>query len=134
MMSVSLSSSLEGDSGTFPIAAWNIRCAQGAGLAAAARGLRRMGVSCCILTKTKLTDNRYPKTVLGYLVIASKVTSPRQGGIAILWEADHLDFEVKAAQVLSLNLLTFQLVTAETWFFVMGAYIPPASTATVAEW
>jgi len=30
-------------------------------LAAAAKGLRQMGVGCAILTETKLTDDRYPK-------------------------------------------------------------------------
>ena len=93
-----------------------------------------MGVGCCVLTETKLTNNQYPKTVWGYRVIALKATSPRQGGIMLLWEADHPDFEVEAVQVLSPNLLMFQLVAGETPFFAMGAYIPPASTATVAEW
>ena len=100
-MLVSLApSKLEG-CGTFSVATWNIRCVRGVGLVAAAKGLRQMGVGCCILTKTKLTNNKYPKTTLGYRVIASKATSPQQGGIALLWEADHWDFEVEAVQVLS---------------------------------
>ena len=84
-----------------------------------------MGAGCCILTKTKLTEDRYPKFVSGYRVIASKATSPRQGGIALLWEEGHRDFEVEAVQVRTSNLLTFQLVTGEERFFVLGAYIPP---------
>ena len=88
-MLVSLApSKLEG-CGTFSVATWNIRCVRGVGLVAAAKGLRQMGVGCCILTETKLTDNQYPKTTLGYRVIASKA------------EADHWDFEVDAVQVLS---------------------------------
>ncbi len=102
-------------------------------LAAAAKGLRQMGVGCCVLTKTKLTDDRYPKTISGYPVIASMTTNPWQGGIALLWEADHQDFEVEAIQVLSPNLLTFQLVTGGGCFFVLGAYIPPADTTEVDD-
>ena len=60
-------------------------------------------------------------------------TNPWQGGIALLWEADHQDFEVEAIQVLSPNLLTFQLVTGGGCFFVLGAYIPPADTTEVDD-
>jgi hypothetical protein len=100
-----------GGGGTFSIATWNIRGVCGAVLAAAAKGLHQMGVGCCVVSKTKITDDRYPKFVSGYCVIASKATSPRQGGIALLWEENHQGFEVKAMRILSPNLLTFQLVT-----------------------
>jgi len=132
-MSISSAPPLPGGSGTFSVGAWNIRSVRGAGLAAAAKGLRQMGVGCCVLTETKLTDDRYPKHVSGYCVIASKATSPHQGGVALLWEKDHRDFEVEAVQVRSPNLLTFQLVTGEERYFVMGAYIPPADTTGVDD-
>jgi len=60
-MSVSSAPSQPEGSGTFSVATWNIRSGRGAGLAAAAKGLRQMGVGCAILTETKLTDDRYPK-------------------------------------------------------------------------
>ena len=84
-MSVSSAPSQPEGSGTFSVATWNIRSGRGAGLAAAAKGLRQMGVGCAVLTETKLTDDRYPKFVQGYHVIASRATSPQQGGIALLW-------------------------------------------------
>ena len=132
-MLASLAPPLPGGSGTFSIGAWNIRSARGAGLAAAAKGLRQMGVGCCVLTETKLTDDQYPKHVSGYSVIASKATNPHQGGVALLWEAEHRDFEVKTVQVWTPNLLTFHLVTGEECYFVMGAYIPPADTTGVED-
>ncbi len=110
-MSVSLAPPLPGGSGTFSIATWNIRSARRAGLAAAAKGLRQMGVGCAVLTETKLTDTRYPTHVEGYHVITLKATSPQQGGIALLWTAGHQDFEVEAVKIASPNVLTFQLVT-----------------------
>ena len=45
-MSVSLAPSQPEGSGTFSVATWNIRSGRGAGLAAAAKGLRQMGVGC----------------------------------------------------------------------------------------
>jgi hypothetical protein len=85
-----------------------------------------MGIGCCVLTETKLTDDRYSKTTSGYRVISSKATSPQQGGVALLWEEGHLT-------IVSPNLLTFQLVTGEERYFVMGAYIPPADTTGVDD-
>ena len=102
---------LPGGSGTFSDATWNIRSARRAGLAAAAKGLRQMGVGCAVITKTKLTYSQYSKHVEGYHVIASEVTSPQQGGIALLWTAGHQDFEIEAVKIVSPNVLTFQLVT-----------------------
>jgi hypothetical protein len=95
--------------------------------------LHQMGVGCVVLTKTKLTDARYPKHVEGYHVIASKAMSPQQGGIALLWTAGHQDFEVEAVKITSPNVLTIQLITGEIQFFVVGAYIPPADTTGVDD-
>ncbi len=79
-MSASLAPSLPEGSGTFSIATWNIRSGRGVDLAVAAKGLRQMGVSCAVLTETKLTDDRYPRFVQGYHVIVLCATSPQQGG------------------------------------------------------
>jgi hypothetical protein len=132
-MLVLLAPPLPGGSGTFSVATWNIRSTQGAGLAAAAKGLRQMGVGCTVLTETKLTNNQYPKHVGGYHMIASKATSPQQGGIALLWALEHRDFEVEAVNIASPNILMFQLVTVGVCFFVMGAYIPPAESMGVDD-
>jgi hypothetical protein len=43
----------------------------------------------------------------------------------LLWEEGHQDFKVKAVNIISLNLLAFQLVTGEDRYFVMGGYTPP---------
>ncbi len=81
-------------------------------MAVAAKGLYQMGVECAVLTETKLTNDRFSKFVQGYHVIASHATSPQQGGAALLWrDSEELGFLVKAATVISPNVLTFQLVT-----------------------
>jgi hypothetical protein len=133
MMLVLLVPPLPGGSGTFSIATWNIRSSQGAGLMVAAKGLCHLGVGCAVLTETKPTNERYPKLVLGYWVISLKAVSPQQGGVALLWRAEHRDFEVEAVNIASPNILTFQLVMGEDQFFVLGAYIPPADTTGVDD-
>ena len=97
------------------------------------KGLAPNGSWLCVLTETKLTDDRYPKFISGYSVIASKAASPHHGGIALLWENKHRDFEVEAVKVCTPNLLTFQLVTGEERYYVMGVYIPPADTTGVED-
>jgi hypothetical protein len=132
-MLVLLAPPLPGGSRTFSFATWNIWSGQGAGLAAAAKGLRQMGIGCTVLTKTKLTDDQYHKHIGGYHVIALKATSPQQGGIALLWTAEHWDFKVVAVKIASPNILMFQLVTGGVHFFVVSVYIPPADTTGVDD-
>ncbi len=79
----------------------------------AAKGLCHLGVGCAVLAETKLTNKQYPKLILGYQVISSKAASPQQGGVALLRRAEHWDVEVKAVNIVSPNILMFQLVTGE---------------------
>jgi hypothetical protein len=130
-MSASLAPPLPGGSGTFSVATWNIRSGRRAGLAAAAKGLRQMGVGCAVLTETKLTNNRYPKHVKGYHVIALRATSPQLGGIALLWTAEHQHFEVKMVNIVSPNVLTFLLITGGVHFFL---WVPTSLPLTRREW
>jgi hypothetical protein len=125
IMSAPKTSPWSGDSGMFLIATWNIRCGQNPGLASVAKGLAQMGIRAAISTEMKITDNWYPKFVSRYNVIASKATSHKQGGVALVWKEGHCSFEVEAARVVTPNLLTFQLIRGYKRFYVMGIYIPP---------
>ncbi len=44
---------------------------------------------------------------------------------------DHAFFKVEAANIVTPNLLTFQLVTGYKQSYVMGIYIPPNNTTGV---
>jgi hypothetical protein len=94
-------------------------------MAAAAKGLVQMGVGIGILTKTKVTNDQYSKSLSGYRVLVSKAASPHQGGIGLIWREDHDGFEVKAVQPLTPNLLSFQLVMGNKRYYVIGIYVPP---------
>jgi hypothetical protein len=133
MMSTALAPPQPGGNRTkpFSLTTWNIQCRRGTGMAAVAKGLARMGVRIGILTKTKITNNWYSKSLSGYRVIVSKAVSPHQGGVGLIWREDHDGFKVKAVWPTTPNLLTFQLVMVNRWFYVMGIYIPPNCTTGV---
>ncbi len=135
MMSTVLTPPQLGGSGTksFSLATWNICCRRGMGMAAAAKGLVQMGVGIRIQTKTKITDDQYSKSLLGYRVIVSNAVSSHQGGLGLIWSKDHIGFDVKAVQLASPNLLTFQLITGNKWFYIMGIYISPNCTTRVDD-
>jgi hypothetical protein len=100
-MSTALTLPQPGGSGTkgikpFSMATWDIRCRRGTGMAAAAKGLAQKGVGIGILTKTKVTNDQYSKSLLAYRVLVLKAASPHQGGIGLIWREDHNGFEVKA--------------------------------------
>ncbi len=111
--------------GAFSLAAWNIHCGRNAGLTSAAKGYAQMGVGLAILTETKLTDDRYTRLALGFNILVSKATSHNQGGIALLWKENHPGYKVELARIVTLILLTFQLVTGDEQFYCMDMYIPP---------
>jgi hypothetical protein len=90
-----------------------------------------MGVNCAILTEAKITNNKHPRCTSRFKIISFKVTSHSQGGIALLWNEGHASFEVEAAKIVTLNLLTFQLVMGYEQFYTMGIYIPPNDTTGV---
>ncbi len=124
-MSASLAPPSSGGRGTFSAAAWKICCGQGNGLTFAAKGLAKMGVGCAILSDMKITDDRYTRMTSGYKVLSTKAPSKHQGGIALLWQPEHKGFAVEATQVVTPNLITFQLVTGDKQYYVMGRYLPP---------
>jgi hypothetical protein len=127
-MSASLAPPPSGGCGTFSVAAWNICCGRGNGLTFTAKGLAKMGVGCAILSEMKITDSRYTRMTLGYKVLATKAPSKHQGGIALFWQPDHEAFEIEATKIVTPNIITFQLVTGDQRYYIIGIYIPPNDT------
>ncbi len=107
-------------------------------MTSASKGLAQIGVNCAVLTKVEIANNKYPRCVSRFKVILSKGASHSQGGGALLWNKGRASFEVKATNIITPNLLTFQLVMGYKQFYVMGIYIPPSDTTGVdalrAEW
>jgi hypothetical protein len=53
--------------------------------------------------------------------------------MGLIWREDDDGFEVKAVRPLTLNLMSFQLVTGNERYYVMGIYIPPNCTTGVDD-
>jgi hypothetical protein len=115
--------------GSFSVATYNVRCGRNAGLESALRAMAATGVDLGIFTETKVTDGVYTRFSSGYNVTASNATSVSQGGIALFWRDNEL-YEVEEVAMHGPNVLTFELVTGEMRFFVVGAYIPPSDLGT----
>ena len=93
----------------------------------ACRALRFLNVNIALLTETRLTDEKFPHTLWGYRVVATKARSASQGGIALVWDENHAGFKVEEVKLRNPNVLTFELKTGHARYYVVGCYIPPSS-------
>ena len=50
-----------------------------------------------------------------------------------MWTENNWGFEVDSAKIVTLNLLTFLLITGNEQFYCMGVYIPPTDTMGVED-
>ncbi len=133
MMLISSALPLPGGSGAFMLAAWNIHCRRNAELSSEAKGLAQMGVGLAILIEMMVMDNRHPRLMLGYKILASKAASHNQGGIALLRKENCGKYKVELARVVMPNLLMFQLITSDKQFYCMGVSIFPTDMMGVED-
>jgi len=115
--------------GSFSVATYNVRCGRNAGLESALRAMAATEVDLGIFTETKITDSVYTQYSSGYNVTATNAVSASQGGIALFWRDNEL-YEIEEVVPRSPNVLTFELVTGQIRYFVVGAYIPPSDLST----
>jgi hypothetical protein len=120
--------------GTIWIVTWNIVDRRGGRITQAAARMAQMGMGEAVLTVTNIVDNWYPKSTTKYTLMCSKVARCTQGGVALMWKEDKLKFEVELVLLSNgLNILTFQLITGDKGFYIVGAYIPPNYTRGVED-
>ena len=115
--------------GSFLVATYNVRCGQNAGLESALRAMAATEVDLGIFTETKSTDSVYTRYSSGYKVTATNAVSASQGGIALFWRDNEL-YKIEEVAPRGPNVLTFELVTGQIRYFVVGAYIPPSDLGT----
>jgi hypothetical protein len=87
------------------------------------------GVDCGVFTETKITDDIYTRYSLGYNVFALNAVSIWQGGISLFWRDNDL-YKIEESKIRGPNMLSFELVTGKTRFYVVGAYLPPSDPGT----
>jgi hypothetical protein len=91
-----------------------------------------MQIDVGILTETKLSTDRYMRSAHGYTVFATKTTHINQGRIALIFTNNSLYFQVEAQRRHGPNIISCIIVTGKRQHPIIGAYIPPGDTTTLA--
>jgi hypothetical protein len=89
-----------------------------------------MGVDCGILLETKLTKGVYTRWSSGYNVQSTHAPSKWQGGISLFWRTSET-YEIEEVELRVQNVLSFQLVSGATRWYIIGCYIPPTNLTTL---
>ena len=87
----------------------------------------RMNVDLGILTETKHTGGVNTRESSGYRVLATDAASPHQGGVALFWR-DWQGWSVESERCHGANVISFELITGDRRYLVIGAYISPSET------
>ena len=114
------------------IGTWNILSGRNTHLETTLRALSKVGVDICFLTETKLTDGIYTRFSSGYRVLATNAVSHHQGGIALVYRESPY-FQVESSQRHGPNVMSAVIVSGNSRYGVVGAYIPPADSTTLAH-
>jgi hypothetical protein len=125
-------SAIDNDCTTITISTYNIRDGRNSNLEAALRACEQMRVDVGILTETRLSTDRYTRSAYGYTVFATKTTHINQGGIALIFTNNSLYFQVEAQRRHGPNVISYIITTGQRKYPVIGAYIPPTDTTTLA--
>ena len=118
--------------GTVPIrfGTYNIRNGRKGGLESALRGMSQANMDLGILQETKITNGIHTRGSAGYKVIATDAPSRHRGGVALFYRPTPR-FSVEAVEKCGSNVMVWQVVTGETRWYIVGAYIAPADEGTM---
>ena len=87
------------------------------------------GVGLCFLTETKLTNDIHTQFSLGYRVLATNAMSHHQGGVALVYKESPY-WQVESSVLYGPNVISAVIVSGNSRFGIVGAYVPPADTTT----
>jgi hypothetical protein len=121
-----------GGSGLFTVASYNIQSGCNGGLESALQAMKQMEVDCGVLLETKLTKGVYMHWSSGYNVRSTHAPSKWQGGISLFWRTSETH-EIEEVELHGPNVLSFQLVSGATRWYIMGCYIPPTNLTTLTH-
>ena len=102
------------------LAMYNVVSARKTHLLLALRTMADINTDIAVLMETKLTSGRHAKTEHGYLVFASLVTSPSQGGVALIWQKETTHWTLEGMRVLSANSISATLVSGDQCWLLLG--------------
>jgi hypothetical protein len=92
--------------------------------------MKQMGVDCGILLVTKLTKGVYTRLSSGYNVQSTHAPSKWQRGISLFWRTSET-YEIEEVELRGPNMLSFQLLSGATRWYIVGCYIPPTDLTTL---
>jgi hypothetical protein len=121
------------DTTVIRVATYNIRDGRNSNLEAALRACEQMRIDVGILTETRLSTDRYTRSAYGYTVFATQTTHTNQGGIALIFTNSSSYFHVESQQKHGPNVVSCILVTGTRQYPIIGVYIPPDDTTTLAS-
>ncbi len=116
-------------SGPFTVALYNIRNGCNGGLESTLRAMKQMGVDYGVLLETKLTEGVYTRWSSRYNVRSTHAPSKWQGGTSLFWRTSRTH-EIEEVEMRGPNVLSFQLISGATRWYIMGCYIPPTNLTT----
>ena len=119
---------------TVTIATYNVRDGRGKGedgeeylgVVSAARSMGMVGVDVAVLQETKITDPEFvTRSFEGYSILAAAADSDRRGGVALLVRENNA-FTIENERARGPNVISFELLSGEERWYVVGCYLPPS--------
>ena len=111
------------------IGTWNTQSGRNTRLETALWVLGKVGVDLCFLTETKVTDGIYTQLSSDYHVLATNAMIHHQGGIALVFR-DLLYWQVESSVFHGPNVISVMVVSCNSRYGIVGAYVPPNDTTT----
>ena len=119
--------------GTIKVATWSICCGQKEGLDRACKSLDSLAVDIGFLQETKITcGESYPRESSRYTISATNAPSKHKREVAFCWKEGGQFYEVEEEKKWHANVMTIQVKTAATQYYIVGCYLPWNDITTLA--
>ena len=111
---------------------YNIRNGRNGGLEAALRGMAQANIDLGVFQDTKCTNGVYTRALARYHVVATDTLRRHCGGVALFYR-EEADFAVEEVRTYGPNVISFEVVTGQRRWYIIGCYIAPDDDWTI-EW
>ena len=98
----------------------------------ALQALGIVGMDLCFLTETNLTEGIYTRFPSEYRVLATNAMSRHQGGIALVYRESPY-WQVESLVLYGPIVIPVVIVSGNSRYGVVGAYVPPVDTTTLVH-
>ena len=102
------------------------------GLESALRGMSQANMELGVFQETKLTKLIYTFQSSGYTVVATEALRAHSGGVAVFYRAVE-PFFVEALHTYRANIVSFQLASGDSQWFIVGFYLAQYNASTIED-